>query len=122
MDTDSFLFDLKTEDVYKDIVNNVKPRFDTLNYEVARLLQKAIKKKVIAVMKDELGRKIMTKFVGLGTKTYSYLKDDGKKSSFHQKSPFCSQDTEMFVFCSLLFHTFQIQKDKWKWKICNVMN
>ena len=28
-------------------------------------------------MKDELGRKIMTKFVGLKVKTYSYLTDNG---------------------------------------------
>ena len=27
-------------------------------------------------MKDELGRKIMTKFVGFRAKTYSYLIDD----------------------------------------------
>ena len=30
-------------------------------------------------MKDELGRKIKTKFVGLRAKTYSYLIDDGSE-------------------------------------------
>ena len=30
-------------------------------------------------MKDELGRKITTKFVGLRAKTYSYLVDDGSE-------------------------------------------
>ena len=30
-------------------------------------------------MKDELGRKIMTKLVGLRAKTYSYLIDDGSE-------------------------------------------
>ena len=31
-------------------------------------------------MKDELGRKIMTKFVGSRAKTYSYLIDDGSEN------------------------------------------
>ena len=30
-------------------------------------------------MKDELSRKIMSKFVGLRAKTYSYLIDDGSE-------------------------------------------
>ena len=30
-------------------------------------------------MKDKLGRKIMTKFIGLKAKTYSYLKVDGSE-------------------------------------------
>ena len=30
-------------------------------------------------MKDELGRKVMMKFIGLRAKTYSYLIDDGSE-------------------------------------------
>ena len=36
-------------------------------------------KKVIGIIKDELGGKIMKKFVGLRVKTYSYLTDDVSK-------------------------------------------
>ena len=35
---------------------------------------------------------------------------------FHRKSSFRSRDIQIFVIFSLPFHTFQIQKDKWK---CN---
>ena len=34
-------------------------------------------KKLIGLMTDELGRKIMTEFVALRPKTYSYLMDNG---------------------------------------------
>ena len=36
-------------------------------------------KKVIGLIKDELGRKIMAKFVGLRAKMYSYLVADGSE-------------------------------------------
>ena len=35
--------------------------------------------KLMGLMKDELGRKIMTKFVGLKAKTYNYLIDGDSK-------------------------------------------
>ena len=77
MDTDSFIRHIKTEDFYKDIANGVEKIFDTSNYEVNRPLPTGKNKKVIGLMKDELGGKIMAEFVALRPKTYSYLMDDG---------------------------------------------
>ena len=79
MDTDSFIMNIKTEDFYKDIANDVEKRFDTSSYELNIPLPEGKNKKVIRLMKDELGGKIITEFVTLRPKTYSYLKDDGKE-------------------------------------------
>ena len=79
MDTDSFIMNIKTEDFCKDISNDVEKRFDTSNYEVNRPLLTGKNKKVIGLMKDELGGKIITEFVTLRLKTYSYLTDDCKE-------------------------------------------
>ena len=79
MDADSFIMHIKTEDVYKDIANDVEKRFDTSSYEVDRPLSTGKNKKVIGLMKDELGGKIITEFVALRPKTYSYLTDDCKE-------------------------------------------
>ena len=77
IDTDSFIMNIKTEDFYKDIANDVEKRFDTSNYEVNRTLPTGKNKKGIGLMKDELGGKIITEFVTLRPKTYSYSTDDG---------------------------------------------
>ena len=79
MDTDSFIMNIKTNNFYKDIANDVECEFDTSNYEVHRPLPMGKNKKVIVLMKDELGGKIITEFVTLRPKTYSYLTDDGKE-------------------------------------------
>ena len=79
MDTDSFVMNIKTNDFYKDIANDVECKFDTSNYEVNRPLPMGKNKTVIGLMKDELGGKIITEFVTLRPKTYSYLTDDGKE-------------------------------------------
>ena len=74
-DTDSFIINIKT----KDIDIDVEDRFDTSNYKVYRPLPTGKNKKVIGLMKDELGGKVITEFVALRPKTYSYLTDDCKE-------------------------------------------
>ena len=70
MDTDSFIFHIKTEDFYKDIANDVKKGLDTSNYDKndKRLLPIGKNKKVIGLSKDELGGRIMKEFVRLEQK------------------------------------------------------
>ena len=79
MDTDSFIMNIKTNDFYKDTSDDVDNRFHTSNYEVKRPLLIGKNKKVIGLIKDELGGKIITEFVTLRLKTYSYLTDDSKE-------------------------------------------
>ena len=76
MDTDSLIMNIKTKDFYKDIAQDVEERFDTSNYDVDRPLPKGKNKKVIGLMKDELGGGIITEFVALRPKTYSYITDE----------------------------------------------
>ena len=73
MDTDSFVVNIKTKDFYKDISHDVNKRFDTSNYTFDRPLPTGINKKVIGLMKDELGGNIITEFVVLRPKAYSYV-------------------------------------------------
>ena len=86
MDTDSFVMSIKTNDFYKDISINVEKRFDTSNSECNRPLLTGKNKKVIGLMKDELGGKIILEFVTLRPKTYSYLTDDGKEDKNSQRN------------------------------------
>ena len=53
---------IKINDIYKDIAEDFETRLDTSNYELNRPLPKGKNKKVISVMKDELGGKIIKRF------------------------------------------------------------
>ena len=81
MDTDPLVYDIKTEDFYEDIANDVEARFDTSGHSKTDLrpLPIGLNKKVIGLMKDELGGKIMKEFVALSPKLYSYKKLDGSE-------------------------------------------
>ena len=72
MDTDSLIYSIKAGDFYKDIADDIETRFDTSGYVPDRPLPVGKNKKVIGLMKDELGGEIMKEFVSLRPKMYSY--------------------------------------------------
>ena len=65
MDTDNFIMHIKKKDFYKGIADDIEKRIDTSNYECDKPLSTGKNKKVIGLMKDELGGKIMTEFCAL---------------------------------------------------------
>ena len=79
MDTDSLVYHIRTKDFYTDITDDVQTRFDTSGYIPDRPLPVGLNKKVIRLMKDELGGKIMTEFVAFRPKLYSYKKLHGSE-------------------------------------------
>ena len=81
-DTDSFLYEIQTEDFYKDISGDVKNRFDTSDYPEGHPsgIPTGINKKVLGMFKDEAAGKIIKEFVGLRAKLYSYKMDEGKEN------------------------------------------
>ena len=78
-DTDSLMYEIETEDFYKDISGDVKDRFDTSDYPENHPsgIPTGENKKVLGMMKDEAAGKIIKEFVGLRSKLYSFVMDDG---------------------------------------------
>ena len=81
-DTDSFLYEIQTEDFYKDISGDVKDRFDTSDYPEGHPsgIPTGINKKVLGMFKDEAAGKNIKEFVGLRAKLYSYKMEEGKEN------------------------------------------
>ena len=78
MDTDSMVYKIKMEDFYKDIAEDVEARFDTSGYIPDRPLPIGKNKKVIRLMRNELGGKIMKEFISLRPKMYSYRVEESE--------------------------------------------
>ena len=72
MDTDSLIYNIQMDDFYKDIADDVESRFNTSGYVPDRPLPIGKNKKVIGLVKDELGGGIMSQFVTLRPKMYAY--------------------------------------------------
>ena len=90
-DTDSLMYELNTEDFYKDIKDDIKTRFDTSDYPPGHEsgILAGVNKKVIGKFKDEVAGRQITKFVGLKPKLYSFKVEDSsttKKSKGIKKN------------------------------------
>ena len=118
MDTDSFIINIKTEDFNEEIADDVEKRFDTSNYEANRPLPKGKNKKVIGLVKGELGGKIMTVFVTLRPKTYSYFMDDDKndKKAKGTKTCFIKRRLKFNDYNNCLLNDEMILKSQQRFK------
>ena len=66
------IYNIETDDFYKDTAKDVNDRCDTSGYNPNWPLPLGLNKEVIGLMKDELGGEIMTEFVTLRPKMYAY--------------------------------------------------
>ena len=84
-DTYSFIINIKAEDFFENISNDIEKWFDTSNFDKndKRPLPKGKNKKVPGLFKDEMGGKIIIESVTLKPKIYAYLDDD---SNNHKKA------------------------------------
>ena len=73
-DTDSLLYEIETDDIYKDLEQD-KDMYDFSDYPPDHFLQSDVNKKKIGKFKDELNGKTLEEFCGLRSKCYSLLYD-----------------------------------------------
>ena len=71
-DTDSLLYEIKTDDVYEDLLKD-KELFDNSDYPNNSAFFFDKNKKVIGKMKDEAAGMVIKEFIGLRSKMYSYV-------------------------------------------------
>ena len=115
MDTDSFVVNIKTKDFYKDISQDVNKRFDTSSYTFDRPLPTGINKKVIGLMKDELGGDIITEFVALRPKAYSYVTNNVIEMKKAKGTKKCVVN-KMLRFEKCLFDNGKVLKSQQRFK------
>ena len=82
MDTDSFIFHVKTDDFYKDISDTLDKWFDTSKNDkkLDRPIEYDVNTGVLGMFKDELKGSIMIEFVSLASKVYSHKQDNDKET------------------------------------------
>ena len=79
MNTDSFVIEIETEDVFEDFEKKSKEWLDTSGYDknLNRPITTGLNKKIIGKFKDTLNGMIITEFIAIRPKVYGfrYLED-----------------------------------------------
>lgn len=122
MDTDSFLYEITTDDIYHDLKDILQCHFDTSNFPVTHPPHSLINKKVVGKLKDETAGDPIVEYVGLRPKMYSFITNKSKlikrakgvKNSaireFKFKDYFDTLQTNMTMYSS--FQIIQSKKHK----------
>ena len=111
-DTDNSIIDIKTENFFEDISNDVERWFDISNYDKNNKWPLPISKNknVPSLLKDELERKIITEVVALRPKTYAYL-IDGYDDDDYEKNKIIKKKTKDTKKCvikqKLMFENYK---------------
>ena len=77
-DTYSLMYEITTDDFYKDISKDISSKFDTSDYPPNHPsgILTGVNKKVIGMFKDEVAGRQITHFVGLRPKLYNFKVED----------------------------------------------
>ena len=109
-DTDSLMYEIQTDDVYKDLFID-KEKFDNSDYPKDSPFHYMTNKKVIGKFKDEAAGIPITEFVGLKSKMYSYIKDngDGDKTAKGIKKNVIRNDMKHVNYNNVLLNNTQMR-------------
>ena len=83
-DTDSLIYEIKTEDVHEEFYEN-KSLFDFSDYPENLKFFDPLSKKVIDKMQDEFKGRVISAFVGLNPKIYSPVTADNEKIGVNKR-------------------------------------
>lgn len=93
-DTDSFMYHIETEDVYKDMKKDLH-LFDTSDYAEDHPCFSTVNKKKLGTFKDEMNGKQIREFVGLRAKMYSFLTNENINKKVAKGIPRVSIEHEL---------------------------
>ena len=116
MDTDGIKYHIKTDDIYKDMNENIDI-FDTSNYpsDHPSGIKSGVNKKVPGKFKDEMGGEVIVSYVGLRPKLYSYvtLSKKEEKKAKGVKKPVIKNQLKFEEYKECLFNKSILRKEQY---------